>query len=142
MLDIQAFYYHKTHKNNSNHVAVLECTCCVPPILLRLVDSLRHTHAFSRVTLREFLGKWAIMAAPMISENVRFKIYFILLFLLQAFIKRHISGTSPFIGAYTHYNKMYNFMMYDILTKLNKTTYVTIIYLEWYVGIGGIVTHF
>ena len=29
------------------------------------------------------------------------------LLLLQAFIKRHISGTSPLIGAYTHYNKMY-----------------------------------
>ncbi|KAK2152644.1 hypothetical protein NP493_2432g00006 [Ridgeia piscesae] len=40
-----------------------------PPISLRVVDSLRHTHAFSRVTLREFLVKWATMAAPMVSEN-------------------------------------------------------------------------
>ena len=32
MLDIQAFHYHKTHKNNSNHVAVLVFTCCAPPI--------------------------------------------------------------------------------------------------------------
>ena len=76
MLDIQAFYYHKTHKNNSNHVAVLVFTCCTPPISLRVVDSLRHTHAFSRVTLPEFLVKWATMAAPMVSENVCFKINF------------------------------------------------------------------
>ena len=33
--------------------------------------------------------------------------YILLLLLLQAFIKRHISGTSTFIGAYTHYNKTY-----------------------------------
>ena len=70
-----------------NYVAVVVFTCCAAPISLRVVDSLRHTHAFSRVTLREFLVKWATMAAPMVSENVRFKI---------------------------------NFMMYDILTKLNK----------------------
>ena len=31
----------------------------------------------------------------------------LVLLLLQAFIKRCISGTSPFIGTYTHYNKMY-----------------------------------
>ena len=73
-LDIQAFHYHKIHKNNSNHVAVLVFTCCAPPISLRVVDCLRHTHAFSRVTLREFPVKWATMAAPMVSENVRFKI--------------------------------------------------------------------
>ena len=42
-------------------------------MLLRVVDSLRHTHAFSRVTLREFLVKWATMAEPMVSEKVRFK---------------------------------------------------------------------
>ena len=77
MLDIQAFHYHKTHKNNSNHVAVLVFTCCAPPTSLRVVDSLRHTHAFSRITLREFPVKWATMAAPMVSENVRFKINFI-----------------------------------------------------------------
>ena len=88
MLEIQTFYYHKTHKKNSNYVAVLVFTCCAAIISLRVVDSLRHTHAFSHVTLREFLVKWAIMAAPMVSENVRFKI---------------------------------NFMMYNILTKLNKT---------------------
>ena len=75
----------------------------------RVVDSLRHTHAFSRVTLREFLVKWATMTAPMVSENVRFKI---------------------------------NFMMYNILTKLKKSTYVTIFYIEWYMEIGGILTHF
>ena len=77
MLDIHAFHYHKTHINNSNHVAVLVFTCCAPPISLRVVDSLRHTHAFSRVTLCEFFVKWATMAAPMVSENVRFKINFI-----------------------------------------------------------------
>ena len=87
MLDIQVFHYHKTHKNNSNHVAVLVFTCCALPISLIVVDSLRHTHAFSRVTLHEFLVKWATMAVPMVSENVHFKI---------------------------------NFMMYNILTKLNK----------------------
>ena len=65
-------------KNNSNHVAVLVFTCCAPPIALRVVDSLRHTHAFSRVTLREFPVKWATMAAPMVSENVRFKINFMI----------------------------------------------------------------
>ena len=74
ILDIHAFHYHKTHKNNSNHVAVLVFTCCAAPISLRVVDILHHTHAFSRVTLREFFVKWATMAAPMVSENVRFKI--------------------------------------------------------------------
>ena len=53
--------------------------------------------------------KWATMAAPMVSENVCFKI---------------------------------NFMVYNILTKLNKNTCVTIFYLEWYVGTGGILMHF
>ena len=38
------------------------------------MDRLRHTHAFSRVNLREFPVKWATMAAPMVSENARFKI--------------------------------------------------------------------
>ena len=83
LLDIQTFHYHKTHKKNLNCVAVLLFTCCAAPISLRVVDSLRHTHAFILVTLREFLVKWATMAAP----NVGFKI---------------------------------NFMMYNILTKLNK----------------------
>ena len=41
-------------------------------------------------------GQWADIAVQSL-----------LLLLLQAFIKRHNSGTSPFIGAYTHYNKMY-----------------------------------
>ena len=58
MLDIQAFHYHKTHENNSSYVAVLVFTCCASPISLRVVESLRHTHAFSRVTLREFPVKW------------------------------------------------------------------------------------
>ena len=40
----------------------------------RVVDSLRHTHAFTRVTLRELLVKRETMAAPMVSEDVRFKI--------------------------------------------------------------------
>ena len=84
MVDFQTFHYHKTHKNNSNHVTVLVFMCCTPPISLRVVDSLRHTHAFSRVTLREFFMKWATMTAP---KNIRFKI---------------------------------NFMMYNILIKLNK----------------------
>ena len=109
LLDIQTFYYHKTRKKNSNYVAVLVFKCCAAPISLRVVDSLCHTHAFSRVILREFLLKWATMAAPMVSENVRFKI---------------------------------NFMMYNIVTKFKKSTYVTIFYLEWYVGIGRILTHF
>ena len=78
MLDIQAFHYHKTHKNRSNHVAMLVFTCCALPISLRVVDSLRHTHAFSCVTLRDFLMKWATMAAPMVSENVCFKINFMM----------------------------------------------------------------
>ena len=60
---------------------------CAPPISVRVVDSLRHTHAFSRDTLREFFVKWATMAAPMVSENICFKI---------------------------------NFMMYNMLIKLNK----------------------
>ena len=77
-VDIQKFYYHKTHKKNSNYVAVLVFTCCTAPMSLRVVDSLRHTHAFSRVTLREFLVKWATMAVPMVSENVRFKINFMM----------------------------------------------------------------
>ena len=78
MLDIIAFYYHKTHKNNSNHVAVLVFTFCAPPISLRVEDSLRHIHAFSRVILRKFFMKWATMATPMVSENVRFKINFMM----------------------------------------------------------------
>ena len=57
---------------------MLVFTCCAAPMSLRDADSLRHTHVFSRVTLREFLVKWATMAAPMVSENVRFKINFIM----------------------------------------------------------------
>ena len=109
ILDIHAFHYHKTHKNNSNHVAVLVFTCCAPPISLRVVDSLCHSHAFSRVTLREFFVKWATMTVPMVSENVRFN---------------------------------FNFMMYNILITFNKNTYFTTFYLEWHVGIWGILTHF
>ena len=78
MLDIQAFHYHKINQNNPNHVAVLVFTCYAPPISLRVVDSLRHTHAFSRVTLREFPVKWATMAEPIVSENVRFKNFFMM----------------------------------------------------------------
>ena len=37
LLDIQTFYYHKTHKKNSNYVAVLVFTCCAAPISLRVV---------------------------------------------------------------------------------------------------------
>ena len=48
MLDIQAFHYHKTHKNNSDHVAVLVFTCCAPPISLRVVDSMSHSRILSR----------------------------------------------------------------------------------------------
>ena len=57
-------------KNNSNHIAALLITRCAPPVSPRVVDSLRHTHVFSRVTLREFLVKWATMAAHMVIENV------------------------------------------------------------------------
>ena len=78
MLDIQTFHCHKTHKNNSKHVTVLVFKCCAPPISLRYVESLRHTHALSCVTLREFPVKWATMAAPMVSENVHFKINFMM----------------------------------------------------------------
>ena len=74
----------------SNYVAVLVFTCCAAPISLRVVDSLRHTHAFSRVTLREFLVKWATMAAPMISENVRFKINFMVYNILTKLNKKYI----------------------------------------------------
>ena len=38
--------------------------------IAEVVDSLCHTHAFSRVILREFPVKWATMATPMVSENV------------------------------------------------------------------------
>ena len=89
MLDIDAFHYHKTHKSNSNHVAVLVFTCCAPPISLRVVDSLRHTHAFSRVTLHEFFMKWATMAVPMVSENVRFKINFMMYNILIKLSKKY-----------------------------------------------------
>ena len=82
------------------------CLQNAPPVSPRVVDGLRHTHAIFCVTLREFLMKWATMTAPMVSENVRSKI---------------------------------NFVMYNIL-KNYKNTYVTIY--EWYVGIGGILTHF
>ena len=71
-------------------VAVLVFTCCAAPISLRVVDSLRHTHAFSRVTLREFLVKWATMAAPMVSENVRFKIKFMVYNILTKLNKKYI----------------------------------------------------
>ena len=53
-------------------------------------DSLRHTHAFSRVTLREFLVKWATMAAPMVSENVPFKINFMVYNILTKLSKKYI----------------------------------------------------
>ena len=65
-------------QNNSNYVAVLVFTCWAPSISLRVVDSLRHTHAFSRVTLRVFLVKWATMAVPIIGEYLRFKIKFLI----------------------------------------------------------------
>ena len=90
MLDIHAFHYHKTHKNNSNHVAGQVFTCCAPSISLRVVDSLRHTHAFSRDTLREFFVKWATMASPMVSENVRFKINFMMYNMLIKLNKKYI----------------------------------------------------
>ena len=47
----------------------------------------------------------------------------ILLLLLQAFLKRHISGTSPFIGAYTHYSKMY-IESYEIYLKMYSMVYI------------------
>ena len=47
----------------------------------------------------------------------------IIILLLQAFIKRHISGTSPFIGAYTHYNKMY-IESYKIYLKMYSMVYI------------------
>ena len=50
-------------------VYILRCA-----YIAEVVDRLRHTHAFSRVNLREFPVKWATMAAPMVSENARFKI--------------------------------------------------------------------
>ena len=87
LLDIQTFYY---NKKNSNYVAVLVFTCCAAPISLRVVDSLRHTHAFSRVTHREFLVKWATMAAPMVSENVRFKTNFMVYNILTKLNKKYI----------------------------------------------------
>ena len=69
---------------------MLVFTCCAAPISLRVVDSLRHTHAFSRVTLREFLVKWATMAAPMVSENVPFKINFMVYNILTKLSKKYI----------------------------------------------------
>ena len=44
-----------------------------PPALLSVVDSLRHNHAFYRVTPREFLVNWATMAAPIVNSNLRFE---------------------------------------------------------------------
>ena len=120
VLDIQAFHYHKTHKNNSNHVAVLVFTCCAPPISLRVVDSLRHTEAFSRVTLREFPVKWATMAAPMVSENVRFKInvmmYNILTKLNQKYMCYNILS-SKVCGNWTDFNAISTLWLHVPLTS-------------------------
>ena len=66
---------------------MIVCTCGAPPMSLRVVDSLHHTHAFSRVTLREFLVKWETMAATMVSENVRLKINFMIYNILNFFYK-------------------------------------------------------
>ena len=45
----------------------------VPPALLRVVDSLRHNHAFYRVTPSEFLMNLVKMAAPIVNQKLRFK---------------------------------------------------------------------
>ena len=37
------------------------------------MESLRHNHAFYRVTAREFLANWATMAAPVVNPNLRFE---------------------------------------------------------------------
>ena len=44
-----------------------------PSAFLRVVDSLRHNHAFSRVTPRVFLVNWATIAAPIVNQNLRFE---------------------------------------------------------------------
>ena len=69
---------------------MLVFTCCAPPIIARVVNSIRHTHAFSRVILREFPVKWATMAAPMVSENVRFKMNFIMYNILTKLNKKYM----------------------------------------------------
>ena len=50
LLDIQTFYYHKTHKKNSNYVAVLMFTCCAVPIYIAesCGQSTSHSHILSR----------------------------------------------------------------------------------------------
>ena len=58
--------------------------------IAEVVDRLRHTHAFSRVNLHEFPVKWATMAAPMVSENARFKINFMMYNILTKKKKIHV----------------------------------------------------
>jgi len=40
---------------------------------LRVVVSLRHNHAFYRVTSREFLVNWVTVTAPIVNQNLRFE---------------------------------------------------------------------
>ena len=127
ILDIQAFHYHKTHKNNSNRVAVLVFTCCALPVSLGVVDSLRHTHAFSRVTLREFLVKWATMAAPMVSENVRFKITFMMYNILTKLNKKYMCYNIlswMVCGNWGDFNAFSTLWLHVPLRSLNFTSFV------------------
>ena len=82
---------------------MLVFTCCALPISLRVVDSLRHTHAFSCVTLRDFLMKWATMAAPMVSENVCFKINFMMNNILTKLNKKYMCYNILFFMNFQHW---------------------------------------
>ena len=44
----------------------------------------------------------------------------LLLLLLLAFVERRISGTSPFIGAFIHYNKTYMDSYNSLKEKVTK----------------------
>ena len=44
----------------------------------------------------------------------------LLLLLLLAFVERRTSGTSPFIGAYIHYNKTYMESYNNVKEKVKK----------------------
>ena len=58
---------YKQHKSRR----CVTITHYAPPVMLRLVDSLRHNHAFDHGTSREFLINWATMAVPIFSKTLR-----------------------------------------------------------------------